>query len=114
MRRSEVVGDDWIIPPQRYKTNLELVIPLSAAGRAVLARVPQIGNSDFVFTTDGKTPISGFSKFKRAFDQACGVTGWTLARSAAHRAIIDEPGRGPQRPCGAGVGACDWRDSLNL
>jgi len=78
MRRSEVVGDNWIIPAQRYKTNLELVIPLSAAGRAVLARVPRIGNSDFVFTTDGKTPISGFSKFKRAFDQACGVTGWTL------------------------------------
>ena len=30
MGRSEIVGDDWIIPPQRYKTNLELVIPLSA------------------------------------------------------------------------------------
>jgi integrase len=61
-----------------YKTNLELVIPLSLTARAVFARVPQIGSSDFVFTTDGKTPISGFSKFKRAFDQACGVTGWTL------------------------------------
>jgi integrase len=94
MRRSEVVGDNWIIPAQRYKTNLELVIPLSAAGRAVLARVPRIGNSDFVFTTDGKTPISGFSKFKRAFDKACGVSGWTLhdlrrtARSLMSRAGI--------------------------
>jgi len=94
MRRSEVVGDDLIIPAQRYKTNLELVIPLSVAGRAVLARVPQIGNSDFVFTTDGKTPISGFSKFKRAFDQACGVSGWTLhdlrrsARSLMCRAQV--------------------------
>ena len=94
MRRSEVVGDNWIIPAQRYKTNLVLVIPLSAAGRTVLARVPRIGNSDFVFTTDGKTPISGFSKFKRAFDQACGVTGWTLhdlrrtARSLMSRAGV--------------------------
>jgi integrase len=78
MRRSEVVGDDWIIPPQRYKTNLELVIPLSSAARAVLAKIPQIGSSDFVFTTDGKVPISGFSRFKRAFDLACGVSGWTL------------------------------------
>jgi integrase len=78
MRRSELVGDDWIIPPQRYKTNLELVIPLSPAAKEVLAKVPQIGNSDLVFTTDGKTPISGFSKFKRAFDQVCGVSGWTL------------------------------------
>ena len=94
MRRSEIVGDDWIIPPQRYKTNLELVIPLSLVAKAALARAPQIGTAGFVFTTDGKTPISGFSKFKRAFDQACGVTGWTLhdlrrtARSLMSRAGV--------------------------
>ena len=94
MRRSEIVGDDWIIPPQRYKTNLELVIPLSPAAEAALAKVPQIGTAGFVFTTDGKTPISGFSKFKRAFDQACGVSGWTLhdlrrtARSLMSRAGV--------------------------
>jgi integrase len=94
MRRSEVVGDDWIIPPQRYKTNLELVIPLSSAAKAVLAKVPQISSSDFVFTTDGKVPISGFSRFKQAFDQACGVSGWTLhdlrrtARSTMSRAGV--------------------------
>jgi integrase len=68
MRRSEVIGDEWIIPPARYKTGLELVIPLSSAAQAVLAAVPRIGTSSFVFTTDGKHPISGFSKFKRKFD----------------------------------------------
>ena len=68
MRRSEVVGNDWIIPQERYKTGLELVIPLSPAAQAVLAAVPKIGKSGFVFTTDGKRPIGGFSKFKRAFD----------------------------------------------
>ena len=68
MRRSEVAGDDWIIPQERYKTGLELVIPLSPAAQAVLAAVPRIGKSGFVFTTDGKRPISGFSKFKRKFD----------------------------------------------
>jgi integrase len=68
MRRSEVVGSDWIIPQERYKTALELVIPLSPAGQAVLVAVPRIGKSGFVFTTDGKRPIGGFSKFKRAFD----------------------------------------------
>ena len=94
MGRSEVVGDDWVIPPERYKTNHELVIPLSPAAKAVLAKVPQIGNSDFVFTTDGKTPISGFGKFKRAFDHASGVSGWTLhdlrrtARSLMSRAGV--------------------------
>ena len=68
MRRSEVVGNDWIIPQERYKTGLELVIPLSPAAQAVLAAVPKIGKSGLVFTTDGKRPIGGFSKFKRAFD----------------------------------------------
>jgi len=68
MRRSEVIGDEWIIPQARYKTGLELVIPLSSAAQAVLASVPKIGTSGFVFTTDGKRPISGFSKFKRKFD----------------------------------------------
>jgi integrase len=93
-RRSELVGDDWTIPPQRCKTGLALVIPLSPAAKAVLAKIPLIGNSDLVFTTDGKVPIGGFSKFKRAFDQACGVTGWTIhdlrrtARSLMSRAKV--------------------------
>jgi hypothetical protein len=30
--------------------------------------VPKIGKSGLVFTTDGKRPIRGFSKFKREFD----------------------------------------------
>lgn len=68
MRRSEVVGEEWAIPQERYKTGLELVLPLSPAARAVLDRVPKVGKSGFVFTTDGKRPISGFSKFKRTFD----------------------------------------------
>jgi integrase len=68
MKRGEVSGDEWTIPQERYKTGLELVVPLSPAAQAVLAAVPKVGKSGFVFTTDGKTPISGFSKFKRDFD----------------------------------------------
>jgi integrase len=68
MQRGEVCGDEWTIPQERYKTGLELVIPLSDAAVAVLAAVPRIGKSGLVFTTDGKHPLAGFSKFKRAFD----------------------------------------------
>jgi integrase len=68
MKRGEVSGSEWTIPQERYKTSLELVIPLSPAAQAVLAAAPKIGKSGFVFTTDGQTPIAGFSKFKRAFD----------------------------------------------
>lgn len=38
----------------------------------------KVDGCSFVFTTDGANPISGFAKFKLAFDKACGVTGWRL------------------------------------
>jgi integrase len=94
MRRSEVSGRDWVIPPARYKTGLELLIPLSVAAQTVLAKVPKVGSSDLVFTTDGQRPLSGFSKFKQNLDKACGVTAWTLhdlrrtARSLMSRAGV--------------------------
>jgi integrase len=68
MKRGEVIGADWIIPQERYKTGLELVIPLSTAAQGVFSAVPKIGKSGFVFTTDGRRPLGGFSKFKRNFD----------------------------------------------
>jgi integrase len=92
--RSEVDGDVWTIPQARYKTGLELVIPLSIAAASLLGGIPRIGKSDLVFTTDGRRPLGGFSKFKRDFDKTCGVTGWTLhdlrrtARSLMSRAGV--------------------------
>ena len=50
---------------------------------------------DFVFTTDGKTPIAGFSRFKLEFDEACGVSDYVLhdlrrtSRSLMSRAGVD-------------------------
>jgi integrase len=50
--------------------------------------------AEWVFTTDGVTPISGFSKFKRALDKASGVSDYTLhdlrrsARSLMSRAGV--------------------------
>jgi integrase len=93
MERSEVSGTEWTIPQARYKTGLELLIPLSPAAHAVLAKTPQIGNR-FVFTNDGKHALASFSKFKPVLDKACGVTGWTLhdlrrtARSLMSRAGV--------------------------
>ena len=77
MTRSEINGADWTLPADRNKTNLDLVRPLSAAAQAVLATLPQVGKH-YIFTTDGRAPLSGFSKFKQDFDEQCGVTGWTL------------------------------------
>jgi integrase len=71
-----------------------LIRPLSTAAQAVLASIPRVGDVDLVFTTDGERPIGGFSKFKSAFDKACGISGWTLhdlrrtARSLMSRAGV--------------------------
>jgi integrase len=67
---------DWTLPAARNKAKVDLVRPLSKEARAVLPA--KVDGCAFVFTTDGATPLSGFSKFKLAFDKACGVTDWTL------------------------------------
>jgi integrase len=81
MTRQEVTNGDWVIPAARMKNKIEHAVPLSVDAKGVLAKVPMIGrNADtgFVFTTNGKTPISGFTKFKQNLDTASGVTGWKL------------------------------------
>ncbi|MCX7309355.1 MAG: site-specific integrase [Afipia sp.] len=95
MHRRELNRTDWTIPGARHKSKRDFLLPLSTAALDLIAAVPVIGRKGFVFTTDGKKPISGFSKFKRAFDKRCGVTGWTIhdlrrtARSLMSRAGAD-------------------------
>ena len=40
-------------------------IPLSPAASAVLAETMRIANSDLIFTTNGTTSVSGWSRAKR-------------------------------------------------
>ena len=94
MRRAEVEDGVWTIPQERYKTGLELVIPLSDLAADALARLPKIGKGEFIFTSDGVRPFSGYSKAKAKFDNQCGVSDWTLhdlrrtARSLMSRAGV--------------------------
>ncbi len=78
MTWGEISQGDWVLPAARNKVKVDLVRPLSAAAQSVLAKLPRIGRRGLVFTTDGECLLGGFSKFKRRFDQACGVTDWTL------------------------------------
>jgi integrase len=93
MERGEVAGADWTLPAKRNKVKVDLIRPLAPNAMAVLAKLPEVGK--FVFTTDGYRPLGGFSKFKRDFDKACGVTKWTLhdlrrtARSLMSRAGVN-------------------------
>jgi integrase len=68
LRWQEVQGDTWIIPSARYKTGIEIELPLSGSARAVLTSMPRIGTEGWVFTLGGKTRIGGLAKHKADLD----------------------------------------------
>jgi hypothetical protein len=53
----------WVVPGKRTKNGVEHKIPVAAATRAILAGLPRFAGCDLVFSTNGKTSISGFSKY---------------------------------------------------
>jgi integrase len=76
-RRDEVAGMKWpeidlearlwTLPPERVKNNEKHEVPLSAPTIAILAAMPRIGDQ-FVLTSNGTSPSSGYSKNKRRLD----------------------------------------------
>lgn len=60
----------WEIPGERTKNRKPHIVPLSPQAAALLAAVPRIGSSRFVFTTTGKSHVSGFGKAKERWDEA--------------------------------------------
>jgi len=80
MRWSEISPDltVWTIPALRMKRGQAHVVTLTEAAREALSEVTQIEGQDLVFTTTGKTPISGFSKIKARLDKRSGVSDWVL------------------------------------
>jgi integrase len=102
-RRSEAAGatwsefqsGEWTIPAHRHKSKADATVALSAAAKAVLAELPRIEGCDFVFTRDGRKPMSGFSRAKETIDGASGLQNWTLhdlrrtARSLLSSAGVD-------------------------
>jgi integrase len=93
-RRSEVAGmtwDEldltartWTVPAARAKNGREHQVPLSAPVMTILETLPRVG-STYVFTTNGATSVSGFSRGKARLDAAlkaandgAAIEPWTL------------------------------------
>ena len=93
LRWPEIAGADWTLPASRNKVKVDLTRPLSAAALAVLAKVPRIVGTDFVFSAGGGR-LGGLARRKKQIDKASGVTGWTIhdlrrtARSLMSRASV--------------------------
>jgi integrase len=63
----------WTIAKERTKNGQAHEVPLSDAAVGILKALPRVTDgkkSDFVFTTNGKTSVSGFSRAKEQFDGA--------------------------------------------
>jgi integrase len=80
MRWSEMSLDlsSWTIPSVRMKRGQAHVVALPEAARDALRAVTRVKGQDLVFSTTGKTHVSGFTKAKAALDKAADVTDWRL------------------------------------
>ncbi|WP_137390945.1 tyrosine-type recombinase/integrase [Rhodoligotrophos defluvii] len=78
MRWSEIDFERamWTIPAQRTKNGTQHTVPLAPHAVQILQAVPRFLNSDLVFTTSGKTPISGFGRHKARLDAEVGASDW--------------------------------------
>jgi integrase len=97
MDRRERNEAEWLIPAARVKNKRDFLLPLSGAAVSLLDSLPVVGDKDFgpVFTPTGSRPIAAFDQFKKAFDEKCGFSDWTIhdlrrtARSLMSRAGVD-------------------------
>ena len=66
----DIAAREWVIPAARSKNGEPHVVPLSDLAVAVLEAAPRIkGKANYVFTTDGEHPVSGFSRMKQRIDK---------------------------------------------
>jgi integrase len=67
---------EWVTPSGRMKSGREHFSPLSPLAVDLLAGLERHG--EFIFSTDGTVPFSGFSKAKSTLDKECKVNAWRL------------------------------------
>jgi integrase len=89
MTWTELTDDTWSLPASRTKNGRPHVVPLSRQARDLIASVHRVAGAGYVFTTNGSTPVSGWSKTKlrldakmlevaRAEDAKASIAPWTI------------------------------------
>jgi integrase len=88
----------WLIPAEKAKNKNGHLVPLSDAALEILQTLPRNGGG-LIFTTTGKTPVSGFSRAKRRLDKEMTKASRALLRlpeqNDEHRRITGIPGNKP-------------------
>ena len=70
LRWTEIKGDRIELKGDRTKNGEPHAIPLSPQAAALIEALPRVGNSVYVFTTTGTTPVSGWSRAKELLEAA--------------------------------------------
>jgi integrase len=68
----------WNIPAARAKNGQSHDVPLSTRVQCILRSLPRFKGSEYVFTTTGRSPVSGFGRAKERIDMAVGANDWRL------------------------------------
>jgi integrase len=79
LRWAELSDDAIQLPGNRTKNKRPHTVPLNGLAREILSSVPRIEGCPYVFS-NGKVPISAWSKTKRLLDDAMGkcIPGWVI------------------------------------
>jgi integrase len=73
------------LPGSRTKNGFPHDVPLSPLAREIITNVGRVPGCKYVFTTNRRTPVSGFSKYKKQLDQAMAtVAGKAIAPWRTH------------------------------
>lgn len=80
MQWNEVTDDGWwTIPAERAKNGHRHEVPLPELAQEILAKLPRYQDCPWAFTTNGKAPMSGWSKLMAKLRDAAKLDGpWTL------------------------------------
>lgn len=76
MRRSNIENGVWTIPREKMKGDRTHSIPLSSQLLELIDGLPRQGDEDIVFTHDGRSTFSGYSKLKQRLDEAALIDEW--------------------------------------
>ena len=100
LRWDEVTEDAISLSGERTKNGEPHTVPLSKPARIIIEALPKIAGSELVFTTNGKTAVSGWSKARS--DLAELKEPWTLhdlRRTVATGLQSSASTYKPSRPC---------------
>jgi integrase len=84
----DIENQTWTIPSELSKNGKPHVVPLNSVALTVIESMPRFAMCGLIFSTTGKTSISGMSKMLRRIQLASNTSNWRLhdlRRTAASR-----------------------------